>query len=511
MAIETPLVVRQRFAADPHRPVYHFLPPSNWMNDPNGFIQWNGKYHLFYQHNPFGALWGNMHWGHTVSDDLIYWTDLPIGLIPTQGSPDEAGCFSGCAVNNNGVPTFIYTGTRGEKHQIQTQCVATSDDTLITWEKFPGNPVLSIVPPESGQTSDFRDPFVWKEADAWYMVVASRIKDVGGAIFLYKSNDLINWQYLHPLLIGDGSKTGSIWECPNFFKLGDQWVLILSSHVTVATDTVLYFVGSYTNHQFTPIHQGVLDYGQLYAPLTMLDDQKRRVLIGWLRESRSNERQEKAGWSGVQSIPRELSLDSKNRLVMSPIPALNTIRGKQYHCTAANIPENNVLEVAGLNLDIAAYFAPNIAQTCGISIACSSDGQERLDISYDSAKGQLVISDISSVEDACLSLSESHRVVGKTFNLNETISHSGTQADGRNLSVLTHAIPHELESGEALHLRILLDGSVVEIIANGRTSLTHRIYPSSIDRRNVRLLGAKSLVQSLDVWEMPSIWQLSQS
>ena len=158
MITETAVTTRQHFAKDLQRPQYHFLPPSNWMNDPNGFIQWLGKYHLFYQHNPTGPLWGNMSWGHAASEDLIHWTDFPLAIVPTPGGPDEAGCFSGCAINNNGQPTVVYTGTRGVRHEIQTQCIATSDDSLVTWHKNANNPVLSQVPPESGQTSDFRDP-----------------------------------------------------------------------------------------------------------------------------------------------------------------------------------------------------------------------------------------------------------------------------------------------------------------------------------------------------------------
>src|ERR1700733_3246251 len=104
MITETARALRQRSNTDFHRPQYHFLPPSNWMNDPNGLIQWKGKVHLFYQHNPFGPLWGNMHWGHAVSADLVHWTDLPLALAPTPDSPDETGIFSGCCVNNNGVP-----------------------------------------------------------------------------------------------------------------------------------------------------------------------------------------------------------------------------------------------------------------------------------------------------------------------------------------------------------------------------------------------------------------------
>ena len=508
MLTETAEIVRQRFSNDPHRPQYHFLPPSNWMNDPNGFIQWQGTYHLFYQHNPTGPLWGNIHWGHAASQDLIHWMDLPIALAPTPGGPDETGCFSGCAVNN-GVPTFVYTGTRGEKHEIQTQCLATSDDTLLSWQKYAGNPVLAELPQVSGQTRDFRDPFVWQEADAWYMVIGSRIKDVGGAVFLYKSSDLLNWEYLHPLLTGDKHHTGDIWECPNFFKLGDQWVLIVSAYVSTATDTVLYFVGQYENHQFTPTHEGVLDYGQLYAPLTTLDDLNRRLFIAWLREARPPQQQQLAGWSGVQSIPRVLTWVN-DRLLMTPVPALESIRGKHHHYTPANLSNDSFLDVKGLSLDIAAEFTPLTEGECGLSLACSPNSQERLDIFYEAANRRLVVRSIASEADASISQADTHRIVSQYFGFNEQIEHI-TSEHGQALTVLTQSVPHELATHENVRLRILLDGSVVEIMANDQTSITCRIYPSQAERSHIKLLGAKSLVQTLDIWEMPSIWQLSQS
>ena len=109
----------QRAAMDMHRPRYHFLPPANWMNDPNGLIQWQGKVHMFYQHNPDAPFWALMHWGHAVSEDGVHWTHLPIALAPTSGGPDKDGCFSGCAVDNDGVPTLVYTGVRPE-----CQCIA---------------------------------------------------------------------------------------------------------------------------------------------------------------------------------------------------------------------------------------------------------------------------------------------------------------------------------------------------------------------------------------------------
>ena len=116
---------RTQLAADHHRPLIHFSPPANWLNDPNGMIDWDGVFHLFYQYNPNGPLHGTIHWGHASSADLVHWTDHPIALAPTPGGPDAEGCWSGCAVDNNGTPTFVYTGVNP-----QTVCLAVSADDL---------------------------------------------------------------------------------------------------------------------------------------------------------------------------------------------------------------------------------------------------------------------------------------------------------------------------------------------------------------------------------------------
>lgn len=464
MFTETPTVLRQRLALDPQRPRYHFQPPANWMNDPNGLIQWQGEWHLFYQHNPYGPLWDKMHWGHAVSSDLIHWSDLPLALTPTPGGPDEAGCYSGCAIDHDGIPTFVYTGTRGAHNEIQTQCLASSDDGLLTWRKYAHNPVLSEVPPVAGQTQDFRDPFVWREEEAWYMVLGSRIQDVGGAIFLYCSQDLINWEYLHPLLIGDIKRNGVVWECPNFFKLDDRWVLIISVYTLERVNKVIYFVGNYENHQFTPISEGVLDYGQLYAPLSTLDDQNRRVLIGWVREARAPEIMQAAGWSGLQSIPRLLRLDSESRLHMTPIN-LDSIRGKHHHYEARSVDQRVVLDADGLALDIEAVFEQQASGYCGIALACTEDGSEYLLVFYDSAQRLMV------------------RYAGQE-----------------------RWVAHQLAPQERLHLRILLDGSVAEIIANERTSLTARLYPPQATDGGVQIIGQGAQLHRLDIWEMSSIW-----
>src|SRR6266487_6704302 len=129
---------------DPHRPQYHFLPRANWLNDPNGLIQWGGTYHLFYQYNPNGPFHATIHWGHAASADLVHWRHLPIALAPTPGAADADGCWSGCAVNDGGVPTLIYSGHRNGE---QRACLATSADGLLTWQKHPGNPVIPGPPP----------------------------------------------------------------------------------------------------------------------------------------------------------------------------------------------------------------------------------------------------------------------------------------------------------------------------------------------------------------------------
>lgn len=472
MTPEQPLLaVRQRFVSDWQRPRYHFLPPSNWMNDPNGLIHWKGTYHLFYQHNPNDPLWGDMHWGHAASEDLIRWRDLPVAIAPTPGGPDEAGVFSGCAFDFNGQPTIFYTGTRGARHEIQTQCMAFSSDDLLTVTKYEDNPVLSDLPTVAKQTRDFRDPFVWREGDTWYMVVGSRIQDVGGAVFLYRSPNLIDWEYLDPLLVDTHHvHTGGVWECPNFFPLGDRWVLIISAHTGTSTGDVIYFVGTFENHRFTPEVTGVVDYGTLYAPLTFVDSSKRRLLMGWLRESRSPDEQRRAGWSGVQSIPRILSLDDQHRLKMSPVPELLPLRGQHHHYGETALSAETLLDVSGLALDIAAAFEPGADGTCGLTLACSADGTERTEIVFDAAAGSL------------------------------SVRRTGAQpAD-------IQQAPHTLAAGELLTLRILLDGSVTEIIANERTSLTNRSYPSQSEHNRVRLFGSKARLQSLDVWAMPSIW-----
>jgi len=140
------------------------------MNDPTGLLQWRGQYHLFYQYNPYGPVHENIHWGHAASSDLVHWTDLPIALTPTRWRVDAGGCWSGCAINNNGTPTLLYSAVHP-----QVVCLVTSPDDLLTWQYYSGNPVIAGPPAEFQDRTGghFRDPFVWRLASIWNIQAAS--------------------------------------------------------------------------------------------------------------------------------------------------------------------------------------------------------------------------------------------------------------------------------------------------------------------------------------------------
>jgi beta-fructofuranosidase len=477
-------VLYERSADDPHRPGFHFLPPANWMNDPNGLIQWQGKYHMFYQHNPVEATWGPMHWGHAVSEDMVHWTHLPIALAPTPDGPDKDGCWSGCAVDNDGVPTLMYTGVHP-----QCQLIATSDDDLLrTWTKHRTNPVIPA-PPKGMEVTGFRDPCTWREGDTWYTVIGSGVEGVGGAILLYRSPDLVHWEYMNPILIGDKTRvhpirTGTMWECPTFIPLGDRHVLIISAMdgQDPALRYTAYLTGDYADHVFNPTRLSKLDHGDrlFYAPQTLVDDQGRRVMFGWIQEDRSSEVHLAAGWAGVMSLPRILGLRSDGSLAVLPAPEVEPLHGEHHRWADVELPltSRGVLgDARGDRLEILAELQPRDAQV-ELKLRCSPGGEEETSIIYDPHAGRLVVDRARS-----------------------------SLADDAHASKTTHEAPLALGSDERLQLHVYLDRSVLEIFANERTCITSRIYPTRADSLGVDLIvrGGTAILESLDIWEMRSI------
>jgi beta-fructofuranosidase len=468
---------------DPHRPQYHFLPPGNWMNDPNGLIHWQGAYHLFYQYNPAGAIHGGIHWGHAISRDLVHWTRLPVALAPTPGSADADGCWSGCIVVDGGVPTMIYTGFAGG---LQRPCLAVSQDDLVQWEKWPDNPIIPGPPPGLAVLG-FRDHAVWREEDGWYQIIGSGIRDVGGAALLYRSADLRHWEYLHPLCQRPATEqapvwTGAMWECPDFFPLGEKHLLTLSVMDATRPYYSAYLIGTYAGRRFTPERGARLDLGDLYfyAAQSMRDDSGRRLLWGWIQEARTVESQVAAGWAGVMSLPRVLTLAPDGGLAMAPAAELQGLREAHRALPAREIAGTPALmpDIRGAALELDVEILLRGAAQAGLRVRCAPDGAEETRIYYDAPTGRLVCNTSRSSQDPT--------VERQVF-----------------------AGPLDLRPGEPLRLRVFLDHSVIEVFANDRACLTARIYPTRPDSLGVGLFahGGAAQLRIGHAWQMAHIWR----
>ncbi len=324
------------------RPAFHLSPRTGWMNDPNGFSWYDGKYHLFYQYNPYECQWGPMHWGHAVSTDLLHWEYLPAALAPDEAC-DRDGCFSGSAVTlADGRQLLMYTGVVRERqanggyNEVQTQCLAVGDGT--DYEKYGKNPVLDERDiPEGSSRNDFRDPKMWQEPDGSYRcVIGNRAADGSGQILLFSSPDGFAWQY-EKVLAANRNRFGKMWECPDFFPLDGRWVLMVSPQDMLPSgfeyhngNGTLCLIGDYDadTQEFTECSDQSIDYGiDFYAPQTILTPDGRRVMIGWMQnwDTCSHRRRHDEAWFGQMSIPRELFLRN-GRLWQRPVRELEQLR-----------------------------------------------------------------------------------------------------------------------------------------------------------------------------------------
>ncbi len=398
-------------------------------------------------------------------------------------------------MDHDGVPTFIYTGV----HPAVT-CVATSDDDLVHWRKHPGNPVIPGPPPDLDVTG-FRDHAAWREDGSCYQVVGSGIRGHGGALPLYRSSDLVDWEYLGLLVAGDAEQSGPMWECPDFFSLSGERVLVVSEcqsrglfkDLSPEGLRAVYFVGDYRDHRFEARQRGQLDLGaSFYAPQSMEETGGRRLVWGWLREGRRAAAQQQAGWAGAMSLPRVLSLGPDDHLRSEPAPELEALR--QRHQTLEDVhlePEGRRdLGISGSQLEIIAEFEPADVGTLGLVVRSAPDGEEETVIAYNVADDRLEID--------C-----------RRSSLDRTTDRPLTGGSLR------------LPRGEPLRLHVFLDASVVEVFANGRAAAS-RIYPTLPESVDVRAYSRRpspwesrgpapaQRLARLDVWELDSIWDGSE-
>ncbi|KJD40484.1 sucrose-6-phosphate hydrolase [Paenibacillus polymyxa] len=462
---------------------YHIMAPANWINDPNGLIQFKGEYHAFYQHHPYDENWGPMHWGHVKSKDLVHWEHCPIALAPGDAC-DLDGCFSGSAVDNNGELTLIYTGHHyiDQPNNIffQNQNVAVSTDG-IHFTKLGQNPVIAEPPTDSSQ--HFRDPKVWKHEDTWYMILGNSTKEDLPRVILYTSPDLRTWTYHGVLLQGD-KNMGFMWECPDFFELNGKHIFMFSPQGIDAQGDKYnnlfqtgYYVGEY-NYDSNEYKHGEfieLDNGHdFYAVQTFLDDQGRRIAIGWMDMWESDMPTKADGWSGALTIPRVITLGANNKLLMNPVEEMKLLRQSEHvlyqYCA---ISGSYLTEVEADLLEVKVVFDLTKSSADLVGLKLRGTGEEETVITY-SIPGQKLMLDCSK---------------------------SGKKTDGVRQTALS-------AEGQ-LTLHVYLDRSSIEIFANeGQATMTSRIYPSEklLDIELVAERG-EALVNELTYWKLKDIWQ----
>jgi len=323
------------------RPLFHFATPGGWCNDPNGFSQFRNQVHLFYQYHPYSTQWGPMHWGHAISTDMLFWEHKPVALAP-DSDYDLKGCFSGTALEDNGKHVIAYTGVSSNgKIDVQNQCIAIGDG--LHYEKIFNSPVLTARDiPFQYQISDFRDPKIWKKDGRLYMVCVIKKTDNRGAMVIFESKDLEKWIYKGIL---DSSKDGlsNMWECPDISTIDGNDVIIFSPQEVVENSSLgfhngnnsVYMTGKldYENCSFTRhirpengYTAALVDYGiDFYAPETTKLSDGRTIMTGWMQAWESYITPENYLWSGMMTLPRELTIKN-NRLCQSPVRELEKYR-----------------------------------------------------------------------------------------------------------------------------------------------------------------------------------------
>lgn len=456
---------------DPHRPSYHALPPRAWTNEPHGLIHWGGQYHLFYQKNPNGPYWGHIHWGHMTSQDLYRWTEMPVALSPEPG-PDSEGCWSGSVIEYQGKLAILYTAGDGHRSSI---CLALSEDG-IHFAKHHSNPVIPE-PPQGHGFPEFRDPFVWREGETYYLIIGSAIKEKGGTALLYRSNDLATWEYRKPLLVGDRESSGVFWEMPVFMKLGEQHALI----VCEVPGRASYWVGTWKDETFVPMSacpQRMELFNHLLSPTPHILEDGRAIAMGIIPDERGPKQCWRAGWAHHYSLPRLLSADAKGRLHQTAFERIKQWSEPVSSLSDMDLPGGAMKPIdkgLGNGLNIHAVFKRGESHSVTLRVRSSPDEQEYTDIQYHWEIGRLI-------------LDRSHSSLDPMVK--------------RDVQDATY-FP---DVKDVLELDVYLDESVLEVFVDQRNAFAARIYPTLVTSTGVSVgsQGSKASLQSITVARIKS-------
>ena len=438
------------------RPTYHFSPLYGWMNDPNGMVYKDGEYHLFYQHNPYGSKWGNMHWGHAISKDLINWEHRPDAI-----TPDALGTiFSGSAVvdtdNTAGFGAGAIVAIYTQNSDRQVQSIAYSTDNGRSFTKYENNPVLT------SDARDFRDPkvFCHKETQRWIMLLA-----VGQEMQIFSSSNLKDWAFESSFGEGQGAH-GGVWECPDLFELPvdgtneKKWVLLcnLNPGGPFGGSATQYFVGTFNGKEFvneSPSKTKWMDWGKdHYATVTWSDaPDNRRIAIAWMSNWQYANDVPTSQYRSPNSVPRDLSLftvDGETYLQSAPSPELLKLRDiskkRSFKVNGTRTIKDMIAGNEGA-YEIELTIENQHADVIGFRLY--NDKGEEVDMQYDMKE--------------------------KKFSMDRR--KSGDVGFNENFPMLTWTT---IESGkDELKLRLFVDKSSVEAFGDGgRFVMTNQVFPS---------------------------------
>lgn len=438
------------------RPTYHFSPLYGWMNDPNGMVYKDGEYHLFYQHNPYGSKWGNMHWGHAISKDLINWEHRPDAI-----TPDALGTiFSGSAVvdtdNTAGFGAGAIVAIYTQNSDRQVQSIAYSTDNGRSFTKYENNPVLT------SDARDFRDPKVFwhKETQRWIMLLA-----VGQEMQIFSSSNLKDWAFESSFGEGQGAH-GGVWECPDLFELPvdgtneKKWVLLcnLNPGGPFGGSATQYFVGTFNGKEFvneSPSKTKWMDWGKdHYATVTWSDaPDNRRIAIAWMSNWQYANDVPTSQYRSPNSVPRDLSLF--------------TVDGETYLQSA---PSSELLKLRDISKKRS--FKVNGTRTIKDMIA-GNEGAYEIELTIENQHADVI--GFRLYNDKGEEVDMQYDMKEKKFSMDRR--KSGEVGFNENFPMLTWTT---IESGkDELKLRLFVDKSSVEAFGDGgRFVMTNQVFPS---------------------------------
>ncbi len=496
---------RAALATDPHRPIYHYVNPEGMLNDPNGLCFWQGRWHLFYQGYPPEDT--RQHWGHTVSDDLIHWRDLPYAIYP---DPEEC-CFSGSALVEENRVIAIYHGTK-----VGNMIALSDDPLLLNWEKLTGQAVIPMQSPD-GAPLPYRvfDPCIWQKGDAYFSLSGGTLPHATNgrrtrANFLLRSEDLVHWEYLHPFVEGDDfTKVGDDGACPYFWPIGEgenqRHILLFFSHMSGGQALLGDYDTARDKFVVTSHHEfnfGSYGPAGVHAPSAVPDGQGGVIVIFNMNPAKPT-----AGWNQIMTLPRRLTLQghdplSRDALAVEPAGDIASLRQDHCHMENLTLPANQEIVLDGVQgnaMEIQAEIATCGAPMVELNVLRSPHREEFTRIAFYRGRG----------------FRNWERYTGWERSRLEAARDSLITLDNSYSSVLPDVQSRAPETGpvylapeENLHLRVFVDRSVVEVYVNGRQCLAARVYPGRDDSLgvSVRAQGHDARLQSLDAWQMANIY-----